>query len=152
MKQYTTDNHLNHTLNQQYDSLLARKKLEQIRINALNEHLYSLIDENTRLKNSFEQLSNECIKINPKNLFELREKINHLKHIHQNCIQEKNLYEYTKNNYENLNEKFQRKNNQISIRINQIFKRIKQIYKNFKDNSNHIQTLGKYFLFYYDFL
>jgi len=80
--------------------------------------------------------------INPKNLFELRQKLHHLRQVHQNCIQQKNLNEYTKNNYQNLDEQLQRKNNRISIRIKQILKRMKQNDINFKENYKHIQTLG----------
>jgi hypothetical protein len=107
----------------------------------LNEQLYLLIDENIRLKNSFEQLSNQYTNINPKNLFELRQRIHYLKQIHQNFIQQNNLYQYTKNNYQNLDEQLQRKNNRISIRIKQILKRIKQNDIDFKENYKHIQTL-----------
>jgi len=102
-----------------------------------------LIDENTRLKNSLDQLYNQYKKINPKNLFELRQTILHLKQIHQTCIQQKMICEYTKNNYQNLDEQLKRKNNRISIRINQILKRIKQNDIDFKENYKHIQILGK---------
>jgi hypothetical protein len=143
-KEYTNDDRINHTLIQQHDSLVARRKLEQIRIQTSNEQLNSLIDENIRLKNTHEQLSNQYTKINPKNLFELQEKIVQLKQIHQVCIEEKMNNEEMKINYQNLDEKLQRKTNRISFRINEILQKFKEIDRNFQENNKYIQTLGKH--------
>ncbi len=98
------------------------------------------------MKNTYGQLYNQYTKINPKYLFELREKIFHLKHIHQVCIQEKISNEDIKINSQNLDEKLQRKNNRISFRINEILLKFKQIDRDFQENNKHIQTLGKYFV------
>ncbi len=150
LKQYSNDDRLNHKLIQQHDSLLARKKVEQIRINSSIERIYSLIDENNRLKNFVEQLYQQYTKINPNHLLELRQEILHLRQTHQTFIQQKLLYQYTKNNYQNIDGRLQIKNNRIANRIKNILNRIQQNEIDFKDNYEHIQTLGKLFSSGYD--
>ena len=98
------------------------------------------------MKNTHEQFYNQYTKINPKNLFELREKIVQLKEIHRVCIEETTRNEQMKINYQNLDEKIQRKNNRISFRINEILQKFKQTDRNFQENHKHIQTLGKLIL------
>ncbi|CAF3537360.1 unnamed protein product [Rotaria sordida] len=141
LKQYSNDDRLHHTLIQNHDLLLTRKKLEQIRMNTLNEHLYPLIDENNQLKNQLEHLYRQYTEINPNNLRELRQKIIRLRQIHQTFIQHKLIYEYTKNNYQKIHEQLHLKTSRTTIRINNILKRIEQNNIDFKNNYEHIQIL-----------
>ncbi|CAF3361258.1 unnamed protein product [Rotaria sp. Silwood1] len=141
LKQYSNDDRLYHVLIQNHDSLLTRKKLEQIRMNTLNERLYLLIDENDQLKNHLEHLYRQHTEINPNNLLELRQKIFRLRQIHQTFIQHKLIYEYTKNNYHKINDQLYIKTSQITNRINNILKRIQQNKLDFKNNYEHIQIL-----------
>ncbi|CAF2745505.1 unnamed protein product [Rotaria sp. Silwood2] len=141
LKQYSNDDHLYRTLIQNHDSLLTRKKLEQIRMNTLNERLYPLINENDQLKNHLEHIYHQSTEINPNNLLELRQKIFRLRQIHQTFMQHKLIHEYTKNNYQKINEQLHIKASQITNRINNILKRIKQNKIDFKDNYEHIQIL-----------
>ncbi len=110
------------------------------------------MDENIRLKNTHEQFYNQYTKINPKNLFELREKIVQLREIHRICSEEKVRNEQMKVNYQNFDEKIQRKNNRISFRINEILQKFKLTDRNFQENHKHIQTLGKFILIIESFL
>ncbi|CAF1044141.1 unnamed protein product [Adineta steineri] len=141
LKQYANDDRLNHTLIQQHDSLLARKKIDQIRIHAFNERIYPLMDENNRLKTFVEQLHRQYTQINPNNLIELRQDILHLKQTYQTLKQQK-LHNYsTKHNYEKKDQQLKIKNNQMTNRMKNILNRIQQNERDFKDNYQHIQIL-----------
>ncbi|UJR25695.1 hypothetical protein I4U23_007046 [Adineta vaga] len=140
-KQYSNDDRLNHTFSQQYDSLLARKKLEQIRMNTFNDQIHPLIDENIRLKTSFDQLYQQYTEINPNHLFKLRQDIVNLKKIQQTFIEQKIQDRQIKMNYKTQDEQLQIKNNRIANRINHILYLLKENNIKLKDNTEHIHTL-----------
>ncbi|CAF0760815.1 unnamed protein product [Adineta ricciae] len=141
LKQYSADDRLHHTLAQQHDSFIARKKLEQIRINTSTEQLHSLLDENNYLETFVNQLYQQYTQTNPNNLSNLQIEIEHLKQTRQTLIQHKIRDRQMSTKYKTQDEQLQIKNNRIVNRIRQILNRVKENDIVFKANKEHIHTL-----------
>lgn len=142
LKQYSNDDRLHHTLIEQHDALLARKKLEQRRLDTSNEHIYPLVEENNQLKTQLENLQCQYTEINLNNLVALQNKVFRLKKIYQASAQQKLVYEHTKNNYQKVNEQLHIKTNRIIHRINGVVKRMEDHNVDFKNNNEKILRLG----------
>jgi len=140
-KQFSNDDRLNHNLNQQIESYLARKKLEQIRSNTTTDQIEQLTDENNRLQTLFEQLSHQSMNSHPKLIHDLREKIFVLKQMEHDFHQGKIQDEYKQNRLTTVHERIQRKTHGISMKIHSILNRIQTYERNSYDNSKQIQSI-----------
>lgn len=134
-KQFSADDRLNHTLVQQSDAYIARKKLEQIRLQTMNEQIEQLIEENLRLKTLFDYLSK---KLQPEVLIDLQEKITDLKQFEEKYQQERSHYDHEKVTIANIREYYQRKTHGVSLRMNPILKRLKRHEEIDQENTKYL--------------
>lgn len=143
LKEYTTDDRLRHTLVQQHDSLVARKRIEHIRLQTSQEQLAPLIDENFRLQMHSEQLHQQSTKIYPKKFHELEEQIAQLKDIHRVCWQEHIHDQSHRKDLQNLDEYLQRKTNRLTLRMRKILQKFQENHRFSQENFQHLQILDR---------
>lgn len=138
MKQFSSDDRLNRTLVQQSDAFLARKKLEQIRFQTMNDQIEQLIDENLRLKISIDNLIK---KVSSEFVMDYQKKINELKQSQESYLQEQCHYEQERTIVETYREQYQRKTQQSSFQLNEILKRMKIQAEIYRENSKVLSNL-----------
>lgn len=141
LKEFTTDDRLCHTLLQQYDSLLARKRIEQLRLQTSHDQRSPLMDENLRLQIYTDQLHQRYIQINPEHLLQFQEQITQLKDIHRTSREEMIHNEMIVKNCRTIDEQYQRKLNRITLRMKTTLEKCHDNHQSSRDNSEHIQMI-----------
>lgn len=147
IKQVHDDDRLTRNLQQQHDSFLLRKRIEEQRFNALIQRLQPLIEENDNLKIFNGQLQHRIDDIHRPKLLQLQEKLVRLRQTHEKHLQDRFVFESTRKNYQNIDEQWKLKTSRINVRLINVLQRMKTNHRIYQENTIEIRHLGDFFFF-----